>query len=184
MVSDTAGRFDIVNDSRRLRLAGKSGHIIADNVRNWPQFEADINIILTKCPISYTTQDAYTAPERTGLMLTPNHRRVAIINAERPKTLQQTVAHYMGHLLVDARAVAHLDKYGHCRRDECVMQANMDWRADRSVMSVFDLLSNLASGGMSKPSAEHKAEHFCVDCKDVLKGAALQVFLYKNGLAR
>lgn len=113
--------IEIVRATNILRIADKEAESADIREINWPDFEADMNIVLTNRKID----DGYHKDFTRGISRSVKGigaLKVAVIDVGRDFS-DITVAHEVSHLFSLKESGENWDKHGHCIDGSCVMHA-------------------------------------------------------------
>lgn len=174
--------IEIVRKTRLFKLPSWADGSIDMEKIDWPVFPADLNLVLTKTPLS-PTESSLTVI--SGMALSGNKvysPRVAVVDMSYEWT-PQVVAHETGHLLgLKQRGSTH-DGEGHCRNAHCLMH----YKDDRTNIvekvrpkSISRLLKrNIAHEHIT--AVESSQQNFCAECRHQLAVNAFMLAKAKAG---
>jgi len=184
MVSEIAGRLDVVNTKRSLRLGYAPGTPIDNREIRWPAFAADFNLVLTGKELVGNEAIADTRP--VGRAYVTNIGPQAAVVSMAAPLAEQTAAHELGHMFGLKNIFDESTEDTHCDKVFCIMfpvRDIVDYEVPRSRALPGRWLERL---GIVR--REHDVEPrssllgFCDGCTADLRQLAVARFMVKNGL--
>lgn len=184
MVSDIAGKLQLINTERRLRL-GLDADMIDEREIRWPKFAADLNVVLTNRQFSSVNEIGARVVGRA--YFEDKGQRVALVTTQT-HFVDEAVAHEVGHLfgLKNVKDIGASEEMGHCPKRLCIMTANhetYEYLVPKQTTMPRRWLERL---GIAQPQYDIEpysmTTGFCGGCADDLREAAVVSFMAKNGL--
>lgn len=183
-----AGRIDVIDERRKIRLSYKPGEDMADQNIRWPNFRADYNLVLTERIFSSEADRAQGRHVTGRAHLRVDKPQVAVVSTSASNFADEVVAHEFGHMLGLKNPLGNglLEGLTHCEKPSCIMYPTSEFIVYEVPRAVSMPKRWMERAGLVK--GVHDVEKysvttgFCSDCRDDLQQAAVQKFLSKNGL--
>jgi len=175
--------FEVLRDTRKLRVTNDASSPINFEAINWPSFEADYSIILTDKKI--ISKDSHRETFGTAIRYADRNyiNGIAVV---RTDTIQPelTAAHEVGHLM----GVKYPERdalYLHCQSPLCVMHEqakHMETTERIAKKGLSGILERYGYRPAEYATVEKSiAQKFCTSCQEQLARKAFFALKYLNG---
>lgn len=175
--------FDILQTTRRIRIAAESSEAIQTHKINWQTLPADINIVLSERPIASDPSTKIFG--ETAIQFGPDlGTRVCVISTHENNHLVTVATHEICHTLNLKHSGATYDGTGHCTEEHCLMHATINEQVstrEKKPASFKERVLHLLDGPLYEPEFTLKNNTPCMECIKQIGSHTLLLTEAKNG---
>lgn len=178
IVQAITGGLEVIDDTRKIKIANEGArHVVARNIR-WPQFLADMNIVVTEKAIQKEAiTRASTVEKRKATDGTAVTGLGVVLIAARSPRASTTTAHELGHLFgLKTGGSLYAPHSLHCADVNCLMHPVVLEKPSDELDNMLDVIGvKRFLGGFLKNVPQRATNYqtdFCFECVRQLRHAA------------